>query len=141
MSTPSPNSLRKFAEIADRIEYLKRISTISQTSNNDIGELYSPRSIGELTKQIENLNQTKAIYQKLAQYHKAENYCKGINSIISSFNLYPTKTFETWLKTIHYSPSVENSLAKDWHKVGSDLWKSYFFVSNKYSSNDHEQSK
>ena len=45
---------------------------------------------------------------------------------LRSFNLCPTKSFESSLKSINYSTSIEHALARDWQNIGNDLWNKHF---------------
>lgn len=142
MSTPSSDYFDKIAAITKRIDDLNHISKLSTLiDQNNSAALYPPKTISALTKQIEALNQVAALNKSLGILNTVAEINERhstINKIIHSFNLYPTKSFETCLKTINYPSSIASALAKDWHKIGNDLWKSYLSASSSQPSNDHE---
>jgi hypothetical protein len=63
---------------------------------------------------------------------------KSLGTVSTNLNIYPTDSYETTLKNIDYPESESEALARDWQKVGDDLWKEVENLTNQQKNTDSD---
>jgi hypothetical protein len=141
--------LKIFVNTHEMSELSEKLDTLSKTSGLD-----AIHKIASMNSKMDFLNKTSALSIALDHLNKVadldalnkrtaireqSNSLKEVASkSILSFNLYPVKSFELSLKSIHYPTSIEDALARNWKNVGNDLWKSYLTASSNQFSDNNE---
>lgn len=115
------DTLNKIAAMNSKMDFLNKTSALSVA--------------------LDHLNKVTALdtLTKTAAIKDQPNSLKEVASkSFLSFNLYPTRSFESSLKSINYPTSIEDALARNWKNVGNDLWKSHLKVSSNQFSDNNE---
>lgn len=115
------DTLNKMAAMNSKMDFLNKTSALSVA--------------------LDHLNKVTALdaLTKITAIRDQPNSLKEVASkSFLSFNLCPTRSFESSLKNINYPTSIEDALARNWKNVGNDLWKSYLKVSSNQFSDNNE---
>ncbi|MGZ8159812.1 MAG: hypothetical protein ACXWT1_03480 [Methylobacter sp.] len=135
----------EMSELGEKLDVLSKVSRLDALNKmvSMSSKMDSPIKTSALSVALDRLNKITGLdtLNKITAITEQPNSLNEVAAkSLLSFNLYPTKPFESSLKSINYPTSIEHALARDWKNVGNDLWKSYLTVSSNQFSDNNERS-